>query len=175
MEDNMQRVVQKDYFHIHDFRIFSSELWVSGNQFTVSKDFLSCFGKELKDVNWELAKLSGDFVCKREIALEEIRRKNFPEEISRLHCIWLCDEKSIDYWTKILYGDVFRVRVTGNIFQGSENYLFGEESNSYEEILEGNQNYWKSSFYNPDDIWKREYLFQGKVKVLEKCDIDEFL
>ncbi|MBR2841012.1 MAG: DUF2441 domain-containing protein [Bacilli bacterium] len=109
-------------------------------------------------------------IFKREMALEEVRKEFFPSLPSRRHSIWVCDDKSIEFWSKRLAPShitshklsLFEVSLTGKLFKSSENLLPGDNL-SYEECIDASFDYW-----NPHDIDddKAEYLFQGKVKVL---------
>ena len=104
------------------------------------------------------------------MALETIRKELYPYEISRFHCLWLCDKQSLPYWIGQLPGKVYRVSATGIIFESSDNYLSGEDEREYEDIKNGCYKYWEAPFDTELDTLKKEYLFQGKIKVLERMD-----
>lgn len=126
----------------------------------------------------ELLELARDIIWdtnifKREMALEEVRKKHFPNLPSRRHCIWVCDDKAKDFWSRSLVPahisshtlSLFEVSLTGKLFKSAENLLPGDNL-SYEECLDASFNYW-----NPDqskiDEERAEYLFNGKLKVLK--------
>ena len=165
----MEKVRNELFYHIHDENYGSNDLWWEGNEFIIDNHYDSCFGKALKNVNLEEAKLFGDSVCKREIALEELRLVYYPQEISRYHCIWLCNDQSIDYWTKIIQGEIYQVRVNGKAFRSSENFLYTLDRD-YKEVRYRNSEYWKGNFIVEEDYQKTEFLFQGKVKVLRRME-----
>ena len=114
-------------------------------------------------------------VFKREMALEEIRKELYPSLPSRKHSIWLCDEKGIDFWKKELIGevsdelDLFKVSVSGNLFKSSDSFIPSNE-NDYGKNLKEAKNYWNPKFETEEEEKKAEYLFQGRVKILEKID-----
>ena len=111
-------------------------------------------------------------IFKREMALEEIRKQKYPQLPSRKHSIWLCDEKGIDFWKNQLSNgddtlDLYKVLVTGNLFKSSDSFIPNNYSN-YETNLSEAMQYWDPHFINEEQEQKAEYLFQGKLKILEK-------
>ena len=111
-------------------------------------------------------------IYSRESMLEQYRKDNNPDLPSRLHSIWLADNKSLDFWKKqfnitkelVLY----KVSVTGNLFKSSDSFISDDELTA-KEMYEASSNYWNPAF-KEEDLCKAEYLFQGKVKVLKKID-----
>ena len=106
---------------------------------------------------------------KRETALENYRKDNVSTLPSRLHTIYLTDEKGIDYWVNALQTDnytLYRVEASGEIFKTNEQ-LIPEEMLSYKDVYESAYNYWHPNFKHVPD-YTNEYLVKGKVKVLEK-------
>ena len=107
----------------------------------------------------------------RELALEEIRRQNYPNLPSRRHSIWLCDSNGIEFWKDQLSNhgqidvDLYKVLVTGNVFHSSDEFLPNSYSNFETQLKEAND-YWKAEKIK--EAHKSEYLFQGKLKILEK-------
>ncbi len=106
----------------------------------------------------------------RELMLEQYRKENNPKLPSRLHSIWLADKKSLKFWKKQLQVNrklvLYKVSVTGNLFKSSDSFIPDEELTA-KEMYEAASNYWNPIF-KKEDLCKAEYLFQGKVKVLEK-------
>ncbi len=106
----------------------------------------------------------------RELMLEKYRKEHNPDLPSRLHSIWLADKKSLNFWEGQLNGrrklKLYRVSVTGNLFKSSDSFIPDDELTS-KEMYEASSNYWNPTF-KEEDLCKAEYLFQGKVKVLEK-------
>lgn len=166
----MKIIKNLELFHIHDDKFFHSNLWNVGNCFVIDNNFESLFGNEMEGLDREDALLSDDPIIRREIALEEIRKEKYPEIISRFHCVWLCDEKTLPYWLGQLPGKVFRVSATGVIFESSDNFLCGEEEREYDEIKKDCYKYWEAPFKTEMDYYSKEILFQGKIKVLERTD-----
>ena len=108
----------------------------------------------------------------RESMLENYRKENNPNLPSRLHSIWLTDNKSLNFWKEQLEKRkklvLYRVSVTGNLFKSSDSFIPGDELTA-KEMYEASSAYWNPVF-SKEDLCKAEYLFQGKVKVLEKIN-----
>ena len=117
--------------------------------------------------------ISGANMFTREMALEEIRKQKYPDLPSRKHSIWVCDEKGLDFWKKQLISeehdnlDLYKVSLTGNLFKSSDSFL-PDDYYTYENMLKCADEYWNPKFENEVQEEKAEYLFQGKVKILEK-------
>lgn len=111
-------------------------------------------------------------IFKREQALENYRLQHCKHLPSRLHSVYLTDEKGIDTWIDKLGTDdlsLFRVEAEGNIFKTNEQ-LIPEEELTYEKFLEQAYRYWNPNFKRvPDNT--NEYLAQGKILVKEKIKI----
>lgn len=126
--------------------------------------------KLLKDARRIIA---GANIFKRELALEQARIQYHPELPSRKHSIWLCEEKGLDFWKTELVKDaneeidLYKVLVTGNMFKSSDSFI---PSNNiiFEKQLERAKEYWEPKFETEEQEIKAEYLFQGKVKILER-------
>lgn len=114
---------------------------------------------------------------KREIALENYRQLYFPNQISRMHAMWLSEKKSLEYWRHHLSlegrGILFEVSATGKAFKTSDCF-FPKENANYLECFNAAERYWKPKFDGETDSSSTEYLFEGKVKVLKKLNIDTF-
>ena len=109
-------------------------------------------------------------IYNRELMLEKYREDNNPKLPSRLHSIWLADKKSLNLGGGQLNGSgklkLYRVSITGNLFKSSDSFIPDDELTT-KEMYEVSSIYWNPVF-RKDDLEKAEYLFQGKVKVLEK-------
>lgn len=109
---------------------------------------------------------------KRETVLENYRLAKKPNLPSRIHCIYLTDEKGLETWINKLENSkltLYRVEAEGNIFKTNEQ-LLPEERLSYEDAYYAAYKYWNPNFKKvPDNT--NEYLVQGKVKVLEKIKL----
>lgn len=106
---------------------------------------------------------------KREQALEAYRLQNASAKPSRLHSVYLTDEKGIEFWIKNFGAkdlELYRVEAEGNIFKSSD-YLMPDEKYSYEKTFNESYKYWNPDFSKIEED-RNEYLVQGKVKVLEK-------
>lgn len=108
----------------------------------------------------------------RELMLEKYRKENNPKLPSRLHSIWLADKESLNFWKEQLNGGrnltLYRVSVTGNLFKSSDSFIPDDELTA-KEMYQVSSKYWNPVF-SEDDLCKAEYLFQGKVKVLEEIN-----
>ena len=108
----------------------------------------------------------------RELMLEKYRKENNPKLPSRLHSIWLADKESLNFWKEQLNGGrnltLYRVSVTGNLFKSSNNFI-PDDKLTAKEMYEASSAYWNPIF-KEKDLCKAEYLFQGKVKVLEEIN-----
>ena len=115
---------------------------------------------------------------KREMALEQIREKYYPNLPSRKHSVWLCDENSLEFWYDQIskHGeyeiDLFKVLVTGKIFKSSDIYIPDSNVN-YEENLKQAKQYWNPKNMTEEAEKKAEYIFQGKLKILSKIDYNK--
>lgn len=106
----------------------------------------------------------------REMVLEEARKILYPNLPSRKNSIWLCDNKQIEFWKEELgnNSELFRVSVTGKLFKSSDIFIPDDRMNILE-MYERAKKYWNPDFSEIDES-KTEYLFQGKIKVLEKIN-----
>lgn len=108
---------------------------------------------------------------KRESALENFRVNNNYIYPSRLHSMYLTDEKGILEWSKKFGNaslELYRVEVVGNIFKTSE-FFIPDEILPYNKFYEKSYDYWNPNFKKaPDD--SNEYLVQGKVLIKEKIN-----
>lgn len=104
----------------------------------------------------------------REEALEQYRQEHCPFFPSRLHSVYLTDEKNLAFWSQQLKKghelSLFKVSVTGDLFKSSDLLLPAEEL-TVAQMYEAAKNYWY-----PDNRKEKnmEYLFQGELKVLQK-------
>ena len=111
-------------------------------------------------------------ISNRELMLEKYRKENNPKLPSRLHSIWLADKESLNFWKEQLNGGrnltLYRVSITGNLFKSSDSFIPDDELTA-KEMYEASSAYWNPVF-SEEDLCKAEYLFQGKVKVLDKIN-----
>ena len=108
----------------------------------------------------------------REYVLENIRRLEFPNLISRANCLYLTNKKSLEYW-KDIFSDIetttFQVEVNGIYFCSHACLLPEKNRNILTQEWQARQ-YWKNNLKANKNAIKNdmEYLFKGKVKVLKK-------
>lgn len=104
--------------------------------------------------------------------LEDVRKEFFENYPSRKHSIFLLDKDNIKYWyNKLSEGnrlDLYKVSLSGNLFKFNVKYLPKGELTYKENTLLAKK-YWNSE---NEDAENTEYLFQGKIKILEKLDIE---
>ena len=124
------------------------------------EDLLKCSSLIIKNIN----------IYNRELMLEKYRKENNPKLPSRLHSIWLADKESLSFWKGQFSGKLklYRVSITGELFKSSDDFIPDDELTA-KEMYEASSTYWKPIF-KEEDLYKAEYLFQGKVKVLEKIN-----
>lgn len=124
------------------------------------EDLLKCSSLIIKNIN----------IYNRESMLEKYRKENNPKLPSRLHSIWLADKESLSFWKGQFSGKLklYRVSITGELFKSSDDFIPDDELTA-KEMYETSSNYWNPTF-KEEDLCKAEYLFQGKVKVLEKIN-----
>ena len=104
----------------------------------------------------------------REQALEEYRRTHCPNKLSRYNSIWVTDEKSLEYWKKLIEGEIFQVSLTGKIFKTYDQLMPSVDSFiTYPQLVKASRKYWNPLFQKKESS-KAEYLFQGELKVLKK-------
>ena len=120
-------------------------------------------------------------VCRREFALEQIRKEFYPHLPSRLHSIWLTDDENIDFWKEQLVSketlknnpnalELYKVNITGNLFKSSDYFIPNDEVTMLE-MMEQAKKYWNPDFINVEKALNgTEYLFQGKLKILRRID-----
>lgn len=113
-------------------------------------------------------------IFKRELALEEVRKKCFSDLPSRKHSIWVTDIKGLDFWERTLkpvksspfHLSLFSVSLSGNLFKSNEE-LLPRDVNTFDECLKAAYGYWNPDFTIVDSS-RNEYLFQGHVKILNR-------
>ena len=124
--------------------------------------------KALKDGRYLLPE-----IFQREVALEIMRRLEFPELPSRKKSIFLCDENSVRHWKSSLerkdHGlDLYLVSVSGILFKSSDCFIPHGYEPSLEDTIEESRKYWDPQFERSIHDNQAEYLFQGEVKILKR-------
>ena len=171
------QVNREVFYHIHRKNIHP-EKWKVGNKLYFSKkEFNSFFGYYTKYVIEKNCKTITDdskireyTMLIRELVYEEIRRSEFPMLPSRRHCIWLCDEDTLNLWLNTLEGDVsvYKVKVSGNLHMCCGEMLEDNRIN-YTILTDVARRYWKGE--NAQTSKEREYLLEGEVEIIEELNV----
>jgi len=121
--------------------------------------------KELIDMAAEI--IHNMSLKERENTLELVRQQKFPHLPSRNSSIWLTDEKDLEYWQEQLgeQQEIFKVSATGNLFKTTARLLPSRKTIQPEMYNQAIM-YWEAKDIKEDD--NIEYLFQGKLKLLER-------
>lgn len=107
----------------------------------------------------------------RELILEDVRLRYFNDRPSRNSCMWITDYKSLSYWKRNLKSksevSIFEVDVDGNLFVSTDTLLpYGYLSS--EHIYEQSFKYWNPKEEDLKNAKDKEYLFEGRVKILRR-------
>lgn len=135
-----------------------------------NKDFEKLDQKLLRQMLEESRRIIANTnIYKRERALEDCRKDFFPHLPSRLHSIWVSDERELSFWKKQFKQDLilFKLSLTGELFKSSDSFIPDDELSPIESYV-FSKKYWDPTFETEEQEKKVEYLFQGKVKILEK-------
>ena len=107
----------------------------------------------------------------RELALEQVRRKEYPFYPSRMSCLYtsrtLEDAKN---WSEFFHQigrkvySIVKMKVVGRIFEGDACNCF-DGTNSEEDNLKKSRHYWRNDY--PTDKPIIETLVDGKITVIE--------
>ena len=186
----------KIFYHIHKNRVHDdkwhvgSVLETTQNEFTkFSFDFAPYLNiydqtnvplinaiehaKQISDVEGQINLLSKAESCIneyqiliRELAFEDIRKKEFQNLPSRCNCIYLCRRDQIEYWKKQLGFQnyvVYKIEIYNEPFK-SRDKLLPDPHESYNSICEKAKVYWQ--YNNSKNFEDDEYLYEGKFKIL---------
>lgn len=179
-------VVNKKMYHFHK-KGFNDNLWIVNNGFNVSKTFSSNIFSDIKRIDkdasnieqkieyYKLLNTTSDKDYIREVMLELFRQLYYPDIVSRLNCMYFCDEKSLLYWSNMFFNnfDLYEVLLTGKLFKSSSKFLPSmDECYTFDKFKELSDIYWNPNFSDFNQNYFAEYLFQGHVRVKEKLDPD---
>ena len=178
-------VIDNDFisFYCEILNQFNTAVMTSNNELESFDKIIKYYMKDenFGKIDRELAKrmmneakriIANANVFKREMALEECRKQFFPELPSRLHSIWVTDEKQLPFWREQLEEndiELFELQLNGNLFKSSDKFIPNDYLKMYE-INELAKKYWDPIFTTEEEENKAEYLFQGNVKVLRKVN-----
>ena len=138
------------------------------NQLVIEKDL-----KDFNDAEKNILKsyIYESCLISRELILENVRQKNFPNLPSRLECIY-CVKSLIDAkkWVQILKRmdrknpplQIVKLKASGNLFCG-DGSLITRNTKSINSKIEMANNYWSKSTTSENV----ELLFVGAVEVVE--------
>ena len=135
----------------------------------LSDDDFVCKGLYLLQLLKDSRNKLGDLgIMNREEALEEVRKEKYSDLPSRYHSIWVCDEDSLNFWINKLSKDVtiYKLLLNGNLFKSSELFLPYDGETKEKQKIES-EKYWNPVFDSEESLIRKEYLFQGKAKVLK--------
>lgn len=181
------KFVNKTMYHFHKKGVMDN-MWKVGNNFFIDENFQNNLGEGIVPIDKDLSLIdkkieyykliqSQESACYiREAMLELYREIYHPELISRMNCVYVCDEKSLLYWSNFLFGmyDLFRVTLNGEAFKSCSKFLPDmKELYTFEELKEQIENYWEPNFSDSNNDYFAEYLFQGHIYVNEKLDVEK--
>lgn len=125
--------------------------------FDVTRESVEFLFKNLSHVAKESA------LYKREQTFEEVRKKYHHKLPSRQKCLWVCDEKNLEYWKMACPKGktLLTLELTGKIFCGDNGWLITDTLSNmvYEERA---RHYWNGEMLEGSP---KEYLFCGKATV----------
>lgn len=110
-------------------------------------------------------------LVQREMILEMVREQFYKELPSRSKAIYLCKKEQLEYWKNTIavnqkFYEVFKVNASGTIFKSNDSLLPDDSMSIMNTFIQA-QKYWDANFNNIEEK-ETEYLFVGKIKVLEK-------
>ena len=112
-------------------------------------------------------------VALRELALEEIRQKEYPNYPSRLKSLYVSEKLEDSYnWAdyfiklnrKVL--QIVKLKINGNIFKGDAHNCF-DGTTSHEENIILSRKYWNNEPNTKNEIPLIETLVSGDIEVIE--------
>ena len=137
------------------------------------KSLVDKFYSSIQDVNNLEHHLA---VAIRELALEEVREKEFPNLPSRISCLYISNtfeeaRQWFNYFKSLgrnVYG-IFKVKINGRMFVGDANNCFYPSADKKTNIKLA-RNYWlnKPNLKNEPPIF--ECLVDGTIEFIERVD-----
>ena len=166
-----KRIEKTRFYHIHTNGNYD-EMWQEGKILNISSDNpFWTFAINYVPNGQTIDHLREYQMLIRELGLEYIREKKFPNYPSRKHCIWLVGHKQnqLDYWIEQLKENevtLFEVETLGGKLFKGRNALLPIPSNSFKEIIEKSLSYWQCN--QKIEYEDEEYLYEGKIKIIKK-------
>ncbi len=112
-------------------------------------------------------------VALRELALEKIRKRDYPQYPSRMGSLFVSDNiEDSKMWAKLFVDwgrptyAIVKLRVVGNIFAGDANNCFDATTNEHENLLLA-ERYWKNLPNLQGKPPIKEILVNGDIEVIE--------
>lgn len=112
-------------------------------------------------------------VAMRELALEKIRERSYPEHPSRMSCLYVSESiEEANQWAKLFIRwnrpthSIVRLKIIGNIFVGDANNCFDAVINENENLLLAKR-YWRNSCNLKLAKPIKEILVNGDIEVME--------
>lgn len=105
------------------------------------------------------------YSLRRERALEEGRKIFAPSCPSRMHSIFLTDQRDLSYWENCVGNQSFQtfsLDCCGNLFVSSDS-LFPQYTLLFDEQVEQSKIYWNPEI---EKVKHKEILFQGTAKII---------
>lgn len=159
-------------------RVYNTDFRLNGNRpsdemYEVAKRKFKKF-KSKEDI-YSIAHILEYYdVSVKEIALEEVRKEQFPNLPSRLHCMYLSLSKDIALKnlksmaeSREKNGKRFQavaVKLNGTIFKAGKVYM-SREGQSYNYYKEKAVSYWKQKGLKDEEV--KEVLFEGTAEIIE--------
>lgn len=125
------------------------------------KNYQTCLQQAAKAI-----KEMGTYI--RESIFEEVRVTEFPSHPSRMKCIWVCEEKDIQYWLDKLHAGekkIFKVSLIGQMHRANPENLISD-SVEHDLLRKHARMYWKADDLDNSSV--HEVLFIGNISVREE-------
>lgn len=186
----------KTFYHIHKNGVHDDKWQIGNILETMQNEFIKCsfdfaayldvydqtsvplinaieHAQQIGDVLGQIKLLSiaKSFITEyqilvRELAFENIRKKEFKNLPSRYNCIYLCRMDQIKYWEKRLKLQnytIYKIEIYDEPFK-SRDILLPKPHESYNSICKKAKVYWQ--YNNTQNFEDDEYLYEGKFKIL---------
>lgn len=159
--------------------------WIAGNEFIIDSSYKNHICSDIIPINPSLSDIEKKieyYTMLRqgespfnigEKMLELYRMDNCPGNISRLNCMYFCDEDSLEFWKHKLPSnyELYEVELNGEAFKSSSTlFPFSSRNCTYEEFLDLSFKYWNPDLSDKNINEYGEYLFNGSVYVRERVN-----
>lgn len=160
--------------------------WVVGNRFSVGNKFRNSLCCDVKPIDKNLSRIEQKIEyykllkdCEtmfniRETMLELFRSTKYPDLISRMNCVYFCDEQSILYWANMFPQnyELYKVIISGELFKSCPKFFADiERGATFEKIEKIADGYWNPNFMDAQYNYFAEYLFNnGTIEIVDKLN-----